>query len=260
MKALDSIPWTIIPRVRHWLEVVKAVIFPGYGDTSNLEMALEDLVKIAFAQSLQSNDRARQATAIASRFVEKLPTIRQQLADDAEAALAGDPSVHFIEEVILCYPSLHALLHHRVAHPLYREGVPLIPRIIAEIAHANTGIDIHPGAVIGSRCFIDHGTGVVIGATSIIGQNVRLYQGVTLGARGFPRDAEGKIIKDQPRHPIIEDDVVIYAGATVLGRITVGRGAVIGGNVWVTRDVAPGTRIQQSPFRSELLFGDGDGI
>ena len=259
-KSLDRIPWSIVPRVRTWLEIVKAAVFPGYGDAIPLESTLRELLASAFALYTSPAECSERAASIATRFSSNLATIREQLGEDALAALDGDPSVHLIEEVLLCYPSLHALLHHRIAHHLYREGVPLIPRIIAETSHACTGIDIHPGASIGSRCFIDHGTGVVIGATAIIGHNVRLYQGVTLGARGFPTDAEGRIIKDQPRHPIIEDDVVIYAGATVLGRVRIGRGAVIGGNVWVTHDVAPGTRILQSPFRSDLLLGDGDGI
>lgn len=260
--ALEHVPWSLLPRVRHWLESVKASIFPGYGEAGDLDAALIDLIYTALAAiaDADASSLREQARAIASQFVASLPFIRSQLAEDALAALDGDPSVHHLAEVLLCYPSLQALLHYRVGHCLHRAGVPLIPRIITELAHTQTGIDIHPGAVIGSRCFIDHGTGVVIGATCIIGHNVRLYQGVTLGARGFPTDENGRIIKDQPRHPIIEDDVVIYAGATVLGRIVVGRGAMIGGNVWVTRDVAPGTRILQSPFRLELVRGDGDGI
>lgn len=259
-KAFDHIPWSIIPRVRSWLETAKAAVFPTYGDSTRLEADLQELLVSAFSLFLSPTECTQRSVGIVTRFAENLPIIRAQLGEDALAALDGDPSVHLIEEVILCYPSLHALLHHRIAYLLHCESVPLIPRIIAEIAHADTGIDIHPGAAIGSRCFIDHGTGVVIGATAIIGHNVRLYQGVTLGARGFPTDPAGKIIKDQPRHPIIEDDVVIYAGATVLGRVRIGRGAVIGGNVWVTHDVAAGTRILQSPFRSDLLRGDGDGI
>lgn len=260
--ALEHVPWSLLPRVKHWLESVKASIFPGYGEASDLDATLTDLIYTALAAiaNADAHSLREKATEIAREFVVALPDLRSQLAEDAHAALEGDPSVHHIEEVLLCYPSLQALLHYRIAHCLHRSAVPLIPRIITELAHTQTGIDIHPGAVIGSRCFIDHGTGVVIGATSIIGHNVRLYQGVTLGARGFPTDENGRIIKAQARHPIIEDDVVIYAGATVLGRIVVGRGAVIGGNVWVTRDVAPGTRILQSPFRLELVRGDGDGI
>jgi serine O-acetyltransferase len=264
MKAdpLDRVPWSLGPRVRRWLDSVKAAIFPGYGEPSGVESGLVELVGTALGFGGPPSDEPLPARAaqIASRFVAALPGIREQLAEDALAALDGDPSVHLVEEVVLCYPSLQALLHHRIAHRLFREGVPLVPRIASEIAHAETGIDIHPGAVIGDRCFIDHGTGVVIGATAILGRNVRLYQGVTLGARGFPTDEGGRVIKDQPRHPIIEDDVVIYAGAAVLGRVRVGRGSVIGGNVWVTRDVPPGTRILQSPFRAEVMRGDGDGI
>jgi len=150
------------------------------------------------------------------------------------------------------------MTHYRLAHELYLLGVPLIPRIITEMAHAATGIDIHPGASIGERFFMDHGTGIVIGETSILGTNVRLYQGVTLGAKSFPRDEKGNPVKGIPRHPIVEDGVIIYAGATILGRITIGKDSVIGGNVWVTKDVPPGSRILQgSPVESQFEGGAG---
>jgi serine O-acetyltransferase len=168
---------------------------------------------------------------------------------DVRAAYEGDPAATSTDETIFCYPGILAITNQRVAHELYRLAVPLLPRMLTEQAHSATGIDIHPGATIGERFFIDHGTGVVIGETSMIGNNVRLYQGVTLGAKSFPLDEQGNPIKGIPRHPIVEDDVVIYAGATVLGRITVGRGSVIGGNVWVTESVPPGSKLSQASAR-----------
>ncbi|MFL6680965.1 MAG: serine O-acetyltransferase EpsC [Burkholderiaceae bacterium] len=186
------------------------------------------------------------ALALVREFGAALPRIRGLLDTDVLAAWRGDPAARSVDEVLLCYPGLHAMIHHRIAHQLHRLGVPLLARVVAEIAHGETGIDIHPGARIGSHFFIDHGTGVVIGETAIIGSNVRLYQAVTLGARRFETDADGALAKGGARHPIVEDDVVIYAGATVLGRVTIGRGATIGGNVWLTRSVPPGSRIAQA--------------
>lgn len=182
----------------------------------------------------------------ALKFMRALPDIRTLLRGDAMAAYEGDPAATSPGETIFCYPSLKAMFHHRVAHTLHQLQIPIIPRIIAEMAHAATGIDIHPGARIGKNFFIDHGTGVVIGETCVIGQNCRLYQGVTLGALSFPKNEDGTLIKGIPRHPILEDNVIVYAGATILGRITIGKGAVIGGNVWITRDVPPGATISQT--------------
>ena len=194
-------------------------------------------------------------------FLEQLPELRRLLASDARAAYEGDPAARSPGETIFCYPSMHAMIHQRIAHCLLTLDVPLIPRIITEMAHSRTGIDIHPGARIGEEFFIDHGTGVVVGETCVIGRNCRLYQGVTLGALSVPKDAQGSSIKGTPRHPILEDNVTVYAGATILGRITVGKGAVIGGNVWLTHDVAPGARIVQqrshSPARNERLLDNG---
>lgn len=184
-----------------------------------------------------------------SRFAHSLPTLRRLLDEDVEAAYAGDPAARSMDEVLLCYPGILALIHHRIAHELYRLELPLLARIIAELAHSETGIDIHPGATIGHHFFIDHGTGVVIGETAIIGDNVRLYQAVTLGAKRFELGEDGALAKGQPRHPIVEDGVVIYAGATLLGRITIGAGSTIGGNVWLTRSVPPGSQVTQA--RSE---------
>lgn len=186
------------------------------------------------------------AVHIVREFSSSLPAIRRLLDSDVTAAFDGDPAARSVDEVLLCYPGIQAMIHHRVAHRLYALGVPLLARIVAELAHSLTGIDIHPGARIDAGLFIDHGTGVVIGETAVIGKHVRIYQAVTLGAKSFPADASGNPLKGQARHPIVEDDVVIYAGATVLGRVTLGLGATIGGNVWVTHDVAPGAHITQA--------------
>lgn len=189
---------------------------------------------------------AQQAHAVAREFAASLPNVRRMIDSDVIAAYQGDPAARSVDEVLLSYPGVKAIIHHRMAHVLYRLDAPLVGRIIAEIAHADTGIDIHPGATIGSSFFIDHGTGVVIGETTIIGERVRLYQAVTLGAKRFPATPDGALKKGLPRHPILEDDVVVYAGATVLGRITVGRASVIGGNVWLTHSVPPGSNITQA--------------
>lgn len=186
------------------------------------------------------------ATAAVRDFAQSLPDIRRLLDTDVLAAWQGDPAARSVDEVLLCYPGVLAMIHHRLAHKLYQLELPLLARIVAEIAHSRTGIDIHPGATIGSHFFIDHGTGVVIGETAVIGERVRLYQNVTLGAKRFPVGEGGQLTKGLPRHPIVEDDVVIYAGATVLGRVTIGKGATIGGNVWVTHDVPPGGSVTQA--------------
>lgn len=185
------------------------------------------------------------AASIAARFISKLPEIRRILATDVEAAYYGDPAATCFGEIICCYPIIRAITNYRIAHELYMLNVPLIPRIITEMAHSETGIDIHPGAQIGHHFTIDHGTGVVIGATCIIGNNVKLYQGVTLGAKSFPLDENGNPIKGIARHPILEDDVIVYSNANILGRITIGKGATIGGNIWVTDSVPAGSRIVQ---------------
>ncbi|WP_199101873.1 serine O-acetyltransferase EpsC [Aquitalea sp. ASV11] len=198
---------------------------------------------------MTAEDSEAQAVAIIQQFAAALPDQRRLLDADITAAWQGDPAARSVDEVLLCYPGINAILHHRLAHLLYRAGLPLIARIIAEIAHGETGIDIHPGAQIGAGFFIDHGTGVVIGETAVIGERVRLYQAVTLGAKRFEQGEDGSLLKGQPRHPIVEDDVVIYAGATVLGRITIGRGSSIGGNVWLTRSVPPGSQITQASLQ-----------
>ncbi|OWQ91881.1 serine acetyltransferase [Roseateles aquatilis] len=194
---------------------------------------------------------AERATAITTDFGRSLPQIRRLLDADVLASFEGDPAARSVDEVLLCYPGIEAMIHHRLAHQLYALGVPLLARIVAELAHGRTGIDIHPGARIGAGLFIDHGTGVVIGETAVIGERVRIYQAVTLGARSFPKDEQGQIRKGAPRHPVVEDDVVIYAGATILGRITLGRGSVVGGNVWLTRSIPPGSNISQASSQSQ---------
>ena len=213
--------------------------------------ALEHEIELALALEQEDahdpvNATHRSAAEIMRAFATALPKIRAALDKDVRAAFANDPSAKSIDEVIFCFPGVAAIMRHRLAHELYRLGASLLARIIAEIAHALAGVDIHPGAEIGEGFFIDHGTGVVIGETAVIGRNVRIYQAVTLGAKRFEVGGDGELRKGYPRHPIVEDDVIIYAGATILGRITIGRGSSIGGNVWLTESVAPGSRITQA--------------
>ncbi|MCG6205969.1 serine acetyltransferase [Rhodopseudomonas sp. HC1] len=201
----------------------------------------------------------QQALTITTDFAHGLPRIRALLDSDIRAAFDGDPAAKSLDEVVFCYPGVAAMIRHRIAHQLYVLGVPMLARIVAEIAHAQTGIDIHPGATIGESFFIDHGTGVVIGETARIGKRVRLYQAVTLGAKRFETNEHGRIVKGGDRHPIIEDDVVIYAGATVLGRVTIGQGSQVGGGVWLTRSVPPGTVVTQAKPVADS-FENGGGI
>jgi serine O-acetyltransferase len=213
--------------------------------------ALKHEIELALALEQEdardgSEANPRSAAEIARSFAAALPKIRAALDKDVRAAFANDPSAKSIDEVIFCFPGVAAIMRHRLAHELYRFGAPLLARIVAEIAHALAGVDIHPGAEIGEGFFIDHGTGVVIGETAVIGRNVRIYQAVTLGAKRFETSGNGELRKSYPRHPIVEDDVVIYAGATILGRITIGRGSSIGGNVWLTESVPRGSRITQA--------------
>ncbi len=210
-------------------------------------------------QFVAVENAGEQAVAITREFAKRLPEVRTLLDSDIQAAYEGDPAARSSDEVLVCYPGITAITHHRLAHILYQLGVPLVARVISELAHSATGIDIHPGAKIGESFFIDHGTGVVIGETAVIGRHVRVYQAVTLGAKRFQKDDDGILVKGNARHPIVEDDVVIYAGATILGRITIGRGSTIGGNVWLTYSVPPGSNITQAHVRSEL-FHDGGGI
>ncbi|MGJ7458979.1 serine O-acetyltransferase EpsC [Halomonas sp. MA07-2] len=200
-------------------------------------------------QGVSPADHDQEARGLVRAFALLLPELRRQLDQDVVAAYRGDPAATCVDEILLCYPGIFAVIHHRIASVFYRSGLPIIARIVSEKAHSVTGIDIHPGATIGRQFFIDHGTGVVIGETAVIGDRVRLYQAVTLGAVRFSEDDEGGLKKGEARHPVVEDDVVIYAGATVLGRITIGRGSIIGGNVWLTRSVPPGSNITQATLR-----------
>ena len=218
-----------------------------------LENLLRKLYKqinreLQFVSGLQGVDDQdhEQAIHIARQFAAQLPLIRKLLDTDIQAAFEGDPAARSSDEVLVCYPGITAIIHHRLAHVLYELGAPLVARIISEIAHSATGIDIHPGAQIDASFFIDHGTGVVIGETAIIGKRVRVYQAVTLGAQRFEKDSNGILVKGHARHPIVEDDVVIYAGATILGRITIGQGTTVGGNVWLTHSVPPNSNIIQA--------------
>lgn len=203
--------------------------------------------KVDVAQDkVHASEKMPHASSIVREFASQLPAIRNLLDTDIHAAFEGDPAARSVDEVLVCYPGIMAMIHYRLAHALHVLGLPLIARMITEIAHSATGIDIHPGASIDESFFIDHGTGVVIGETSVIGRHVRIYQAVTLGAKRFPTDESGNLIKGNARHPIVEDDVVIYAGATVLGRITIGKGSTVGGNVWLTHSVPAGSNITQA--------------
>jgi serine O-acetyltransferase len=247
------------------MELLRAILFPGFFMDSDIRpenityytgakldkvlVLLTEQIKRGYCFSCQN--LAEQECPICSvkptesvyQFIQALPEIRRLLSLDSQAAYEGDPAAVSYGETIFCYPSLRMMTNYRVAHQLHVLGVPLIPRILSEMAHAATGIDIHPAARIGERFFMDHGTGIVIGATCVIGNNVKIYQNVTLGAKSFPLDESGNPIKGIPRHPVIEDNVVIYAGATILGRVTIGANSIIGGNVWLTESVPPNSRI-----------------
>ena len=253
------------------IELCRAILFPGfYGKstvnhhtiTYHIGVNIERLYNLLTEQihaglcfdAKETGDCAcdtkrEKAIDLAGQFISRLPALREVLATDVEAAYNGDPAAESYGEIISCYPIIKALSNYRIAHELLLLGVPSIPRIITEMAHSETGIDIHPAARIGHHFTIDHGTGVVIGATCIIGNHVKLYQGVTLGAKSFPLDDDGHPIKGIPRHPILEDDVIVYSNATILGRITVGRGATVGGNIWVTEDVPAGARLVQKKYK-----------
>lgn len=260
----DGDPLPSSKELEEIIELTRSILFPGfYGMTSvniqtiryRIGVDTERLYKLLCRQVMaglcfnedchcdNAADTRRclqeEAEKIAENIILKLPKLRKILSTDVQAAFDGDPAAANLGEVIDCYPAIKALTNYRLAHELVLENVPLIPRMITEMAHSETGIDIHPAATIGTHFTIDHGTGVVIGATCVIGNHVKLYQGVTLGAKSFPLDKEGKPIKGIPRHPILEDDVIVYANATILGRITIGKGAVVGANVWVTRDMKP---------------------
>ena len=255
--------------VREFIALVRSTIFPGYYSSSSLHdstityhlgVAVERMHRVLAKQILYSlcfaeqeickgescnSEQEYKALNIAGAFISYLPELRRMLALDVEAAYQGDPAAESIGEIICCYPSLKAITYHRIAHKLYELQVPLLPRIISEIAHSETGIDIHPAARIGESFFIDHGTGVVIGATCIIGSRVKLYQGVTLGAKSFPKADDGSLIKGIERHPILGDNVIVYSNTTLLGRINIGESARIGANMWITEDVPAGQSLSR---------------
>lgn len=261
-------PSSIDPRqLKRLARLFRAIIYTGYFDPRPLGELLEELAAgladqcaraFAMRPGREPRDPASRGREAARRLLEELPELRRRLGTDVQAIFEGDPAASSPEEVILCYPGLVAITHYRLAHALWRLEVPILPRMLAEAAHAATGIDIHPGAVIGDSFSIDHGTGVVIGQTCIIGDHVRLYQGVTLGARSFRYDAAGRIL-NEPRHPILEDRVVVYSNSTILGRVRIGHDSVIGGNVWQTADLPPHSRVVQGRA-SVSTFENGGGI
>ena len=248
----------------HLIESLMELLFPGYTGRhkvtrDNVQSVVGNLLSTLGAElaaqielglrhqcrleSCTTCDCTDLASRHAAKLLKKLPQIRETLKTDIQAAFDGDPAAKSFEEVVISYPYIDAISIHRVAHELYLMEVPLIPRIMSEYAHSKTGIDIHPGAQIGDYFFIDHGTGVVIGETAVIGSHVKIYQGVTLGALSFPKDESGRIIRDQKRHPTLEDSVTVYAEATILGDITIGEGAVVGGNVWIRESVPSRTMV-----------------
>jgi serine O-acetyltransferase len=250
--------------VNQILEDLLEILFPGHsgkreitsenlpfvvGDMlSQVRCLLKEQILLAYRHECQLQQCREetceiQSDAAVDLLINSLPAVREILKTDVRAIYEGDPAASSLEEVVISYPGLKAVAVHRLAHVLYSHGVPIIPRMMSEISHSRTGIDIHPGASIGSGLMIDHGTGVVIGETTIIGQNVKIYQGVTLGALSFPRNACGTLIRGEKRHPTIEDDVTIYAHATILGNVTVGAGSLVGSNVWLKEDVPPRTMV-----------------
>jgi serine O-acetyltransferase len=263
------------------VDKIRQIIFPGYFGEINLrnetlhyyigvlvDQVYELLAEQIFAglcfngetgQTSSINDKKEAAERIAAEFINGIAELRRILITDVNAAYLGDPAANSIGEIIFCYPGTRAISSYRIAHSLFKLGVPLIPRIITEMAHSETGIDINPEATIGEYFTIDHGTGVVIGSTSIVGNHVILYQGVTLGAKSFPLDKNGNPTKGIPRHPIVEDNVIIYSNATILGRITIGHDSIIGGNVWVTKNLPPFSKAIQTKSR-HVDFLDGSGI
>ena len=258
-------------KLKEFVSIVKEIVFPGFFSEAgsnastqkyHLGIQMEKLNFLLIEQIRNgllffSDDdpeisKAEDADALALSFLEKIPEIKRLLGTDVQAMFENDPAAKSPGEVIICYPSIQAMIHYRVAHELLLLGIPVLPRIITELAHSDTGIDIHPGAQIGEYFSIDHGTGVVIGETTIIGNHVNLYKGVTLGAKNFVLDESGNPL-NVPRHPIVEDNVVIYSNATVLGRITIGHDSVIGGNVWLTNSVPPHSRIVQQKASSNEI-------
>lgn len=274
-------PMPSIINITKVIDLVREILFPGYfGNTSlrpdttrhYMGVYVDELYEILCNEILAGlcfectdtntniiKKHRELSQKYALEFIESLPEIRRKLVKDVESIFVNDPAAKNVGEVIFAYPAVRAITNYRIANKLLKLNVPIIPRFISEMAHSETGIDIHPKAEIGEKFTIDHGTGVVIGSTCILGNNVKIYQGVTLGAKSFPLDEEGNPIKGIPRHPIVEDDVVIYSGATILGRITIGQGSVIGGNVWITKSLPAYSKVSQSQPR-ETIFTNGGGI
>lgn len=247
-----------VSQLKRLMELVGYVIFPDYSDVPSWTNGNE-AIHAVLADQLSTITTITDPDKMADDFVQALPEIARLLHTDALAVMHNDPAVKSMQEVILCYPVVKVMVHYRTAHQLHLQGVPIIPRVITEMAHSATGIDIHPAAQIGEHFCIDHGTGVVIGATSVIGNHVMLYQGVTLGAKNFSYDANGVPI-DMPRHPILEDYVTVYYNTSILGRVRIGHHTIVGGNVWLTHDVPPHSRVLQSRAIEEPFFQDGAGI
>lgn len=247
-----------VSQLKRLMELVGYVIFPDYSDVPSWTNGNE-AIHAVLADQLSTITSITNPDKMADDFVQALPEIARLLHTDALAVMHNDPAVKSMQEVILCYPVVKVMVHYRTAHQLHLQGVPIIPRVITEMAHSATGIDIHPAAQIGEHFCIDHGTGVVIGATSVIGNHVMLYQGVTLGAKNFSYDANGVPI-DMPRHPILEDYVTVYSNTSILGRVRIGHHTIVGGNVWLTHDVPPHSRVLQSRAIEETFFQDGAGI
>lgn len=247
-----------VSQLKRLMELVGYVIFPDYSDVPSWTNGNE-AIHAVLADQLSTITSITDPDKMADDFVQALPEIARLLHTDALAVMHNDPAVKSMQEVILCYPVVKVMVHYRTAHQLHLQGVPIIPRVITEMAHSATGIDIHPAAQIGEHFCIDHGTGVVIGATSVIGNHVMLYQGVTLGAKKFSYDANGVPI-DMPRHPILEDYVTVYSNTSILGRVRIGHHTIVGGNVWLTHDVPPHSRVLQSRAIEEPFFQDGAGI
>lgn len=245
-------------QLKRLMELVGYVIFPDYSDVPSWTKG-EEAIRAILAEQLAAMGEDIDSEKVADDFVAALPEISRLLHTDADAVMHNDPAVKSMQEVILCYPVVKVMIHYRAAHKLQLQGVPIIPRVITEMAHSATGIDIHPAAEIGEYFSIDHGTGVVIGATSVIGNHVMLYQGVTLGAKNFSYDSNGVPI-DKPRHPILEDYVTVYSNTSILGRVRIGHHTVVGGNVWLTHDVPAHSRVLQSQAIEEPDFQDGAGI
>ena len=273
-------PMPSTEKLKLFVEKVRQIIFPGYFGTINFHptsfhyhmgvlvdevfhlLSEQLLAGLCFVCDKEFNSdlesRKAEAESCASDFISGLPELRSVLITDVEATYLGDPAATSYSEVIFCYPAIRAISSYRIAHTLHKFGIPLIPRIITEMAHSETGIDIHPEADIGPYFAIDHGTGIVIGSTTIIGAHVKLYQGVTLGAKSFSLDESGNPVKGIPRHPIVEDNVIVYSNASILGRITIGHDSVVGGNIWITNDLPPYSKIVQNKAKSaEFILGAG---